>query len=116
MVVIAIAAYGFAWLIPSTAALGDALSVDRNVLASTRRLVGVLWADRRLRTGALVVAWFWLVGAVMLSLVPSMIAQAWGGTEEVVTAGLVLFVLGIATGSFLAARASDCGPISASCR
>jgi acyl-[acyl-carrier-protein]-phospholipid O-acyltransferase / long-chain-fatty-acid--[acyl-carrier-protein] ligase len=57
-----------------------------------------------------VVAWFWLVGAVMLSLVPSMIAQAWGGTEEVVTAGLVLFVLGIATGSFLAARASRLRP------
>jgi acyl-[acyl-carrier-protein]-phospholipid O-acyltransferase / long-chain-fatty-acid--[acyl-carrier-protein] ligase len=110
MVVIAFTAYGFAWLIPPTSALGDALKVDRNVLTSTRRLVSVLWADRRLRTGALVVGWFWLVGAVMLSLVPSMIAQAWGGSEEVVTAGLVLFVLGIATGAFLAARASRLRP------
>ncbi|HUF45733.1 MAG TPA: acyl-[ACP]--phospholipid O-acyltransferase [Aestuariivirgaceae bacterium] len=110
MIVIAIVSYGFSWLIPSTAGLGDALSIDRNVLASTWRLVGVLWADRRLRTGALVVSWFWLVGAVTLSLLPSMVTQSWGGSEGLVTACLVLFVLGIATGSFLAARASTLRP------
>ena len=110
MIVIAVAAYGFAWLIPSTVGLGDALKIERNILASTWRLVSVLWADQRLRTGALVVGWFWLVGAVMLSLVPSMLAEAWGGSEEVVTAGLVLFVLGIAAGAYLAARASRLRP------
>ena len=110
MVVIAIGSYGFACLIPSTAGLGDALTVDRNILASTRRLVGVLWADRRLRTGGLAVSWFWLVGAVTLSLLPSMVTQAWSGSEELVTSCLVLFVLGIATGSFLAARASTWRP------
>jgi acyl-[acyl-carrier-protein]-phospholipid O-acyltransferase / long-chain-fatty-acid--[acyl-carrier-protein] ligase len=110
MIVIAIASYGSATLIPSTVGLGDALTIDRNILASTRRLVEVLWADRRLRTGALAVSWFWLVGAVTLSLLPSMVMQAWGGSEAVVTTCLVLFVLGIATGSFLAARASKFRP------
>jgi acyl-[acyl-carrier-protein]-phospholipid O-acyltransferase / long-chain-fatty-acid--[acyl-carrier-protein] ligase len=110
MIVIAIASYGFASLIPSTAGLGDALRIDRNILASTWRLVAVLWADRRLRTGALVVSWFWLVGAVTLSLLPSMVTEAWGGSEALVTTCLVLFVLGIATGSFLAARASKFRP------
>jgi acyl-[acyl-carrier-protein]-phospholipid O-acyltransferase / long-chain-fatty-acid--[acyl-carrier-protein] ligase len=110
MIVLAIAAYGSATLIPSTVGLGDALTIDRNIVASTRRLVGVLWADRRLRTGALAVSWFWLVGAVTLSLLPSMVMQAWGGSEAVVTTCLVLFVLGIATGSFLAARASKFRP------
>jgi acyl-[acyl-carrier-protein]-phospholipid O-acyltransferase / long-chain-fatty-acid--[acyl-carrier-protein] ligase len=70
MIVIAIAAYGSATLIPSTVGLGDALTIDRNILASTRRLVGVLWADRRLRTGALAVSWFWLVGAVTCRCCP----------------------------------------------
>ncbi|HEX6114637.1 MAG TPA: MFS transporter, partial [Geminicoccaceae bacterium] len=110
MIVIAIGSYGFACLIPSTAGLGDALAIDRNILASTKRLVGVVWADRRLRTGGLAVSWFWLVGAVTLSLLPSMVTQAWGGSEELVTSCLVLFVLGIATGSFLAARASTWRP------
>jgi acyl-[acyl-carrier-protein]-phospholipid O-acyltransferase / long-chain-fatty-acid--[acyl-carrier-protein] ligase len=110
MIVIAIGSYGFARLIPSTVGLGDMLTVDRNVLASTRRLVTVLWADRRLRTGALVVAWFWLVGAVTLSILPSMVTEAWGGNEALVTTCLVLFVLGIATGSFLAAQASKLRP------
>jgi acyl-[acyl-carrier-protein]-phospholipid O-acyltransferase / long-chain-fatty-acid--[acyl-carrier-protein] ligase len=39
-----------------------------------------------------------------------MVMQAWGGSEAVVTTCLVLFVLGIATGSFLAARASKFRP------
>jgi acyl-[acyl-carrier-protein]-phospholipid O-acyltransferase/long-chain-fatty-acid--[acyl-carrier-protein] ligase len=110
MIVLSIAAYASAALIPSTVGLGDALTIDRNVLRSTRRLVEVLWADRQLRTGALAVSWFWLVGAVTLSLLPSMVTEAWGGSEAVVTTCLVVFVVGIATGSFLAARASRFRP------
>src|SRR5919202_1276865 len=51
--------------------------------------------------GGLVTSWFWLVGAVSLSLMPSLIKTI-GGSEEVVTACLAIFSVAIAVGSLLA--------------
>ena len=42
-------------------------------------------ADPRLWWGALVVSWFWLVGALVLSLLPPLVKINIGGTEEVIT-------------------------------
>ena len=55
--------------------------------------------DRRLWWGAMVVSWFWLVGAVVLSLLPPLVKNVLGGTEEVVTAFLAIFSIAIAVGS-----------------
>jgi len=49
-----------------------------------------------------VVSWFWLVGVVMLSLLPPMVKNVIGGTEEVVTVYLAIFSIAIAVGSALA--------------
>ena len=62
------------------------LAIDRNILASTGSLLKHLRADPRLWWGALVTSWFWLVGAVALSLLPPLVKNVLGGTEEVVTA------------------------------
>ena len=58
------------------------------------------------------VSWFWLVGAVVLSLLPPLVKITLGGTEEVVTAYLAIFSVAVAVGSGLAAwlaqAASSC--------
>ena len=36
-------------------------------------------------------SWFWLVGAVALSLMPPLVKNVLGGNEEVVTACLAIF-------------------------
>ena len=64
----------------------------------------------RLWGGAHIVSWFWLVGSVALSLLPALVKDDIGGTEGVVTLGLTTFVIGIAIGSGLAARASHGTP------
>ena len=48
-------------------------------------------------------SWFWLVGAVSLSLMPPLVKNVLGGDEEVVTACLAVFSISIAIGSGLAA-------------
>ena len=48
-------------------------------------------------------SWFWLVGAVALSLMPPLVKNVLGGNEEVVTACLAIFSISIAVGSGLAA-------------
>jgi acyl-[acyl-carrier-protein]-phospholipid O-acyltransferase/long-chain-fatty-acid--[acyl-carrier-protein] ligase len=56
------------------------------------------------------VSWFWLVGAVVLSLLPAVIKDGVGGTEGVVTLCLAVFAIGIAAGSLFAAHLSHVRP------
>ena len=49
------------------------------------------------------VSWFWPIGAIVLSLVPTLVKDTLGGNEAVVTAYLAVFSVGIAAGSALAA-------------
>ena len=51
----------------------------------------------------MVTSWFWLVGAVALSLLPALVKNVLGGDEEVVTTCLAVFSISIAIGSGLAA-------------
>src|SRR6516165_9852892 len=89
--------------IPPTGAGAPDLAVHRNVLVSTAGLLNFLREDRRLWWGAVVTSWFWLVGAVALSLMPPLVKNALAGNEDVVTACLAIFSISIAVGSGLAA-------------
>ena len=48
-------------------------------------------------------SWFWLVGALVLSLLPTLVTFDIGGTEAVVTVFLTIFSVAVAVGSGLAA-------------
>ncbi|HEX2552588.1 MAG TPA: acyl-[ACP]--phospholipid O-acyltransferase [Microvirga sp.] len=89
-------------LIPRTGEAAPSLRVDPNVVRSTGALLRDLWRDARLWRGGVIVSWFWLVGAVTLSLLPPLVKNRLGGTEDVVTALLAVFSVGIALGSGLA--------------
>jgi acyl-[acyl-carrier-protein]-phospholipid O-acyltransferase/long-chain-fatty-acid--[acyl-carrier-protein] ligase len=62
-----------------------------------------LRSDARLWWGALVTSWFWLVGIVVLSLLPPLVKLRIGGDEDTVTAYLVIFSVAVGIGSALAA-------------
>jgi acyl-[acyl-carrier-protein]-phospholipid O-acyltransferase / long-chain-fatty-acid--[acyl-carrier-protein] ligase len=98
----AVLCWGAALMIPKTGEAAPELRVDPNIFRSTRTLLQDLWSDGRLWRGGVIVSWFWLVGAVMLSLLPPLVKNAFGGTETVVTALLAVFSVGIAVGSGLA--------------
>ena len=102
MMVFALACWGAARLIPPTGRGAPDIKISPNVIASTFSLLGALKADKRLWWGGIVVSWFWLVGAVMLSVLPSMVKNGLGGNEEVVTVFLAIFSIAIAIGSGLA--------------
>ncbi len=90
-------------LIPRTGQGAPNLRVDPNIARSTGSLLKDLWSDHRLWWGGLVTSWFWLVGAVALSLMPPLVKTVLGATEEVVTVYLAIFSIAIAVGSLLAA-------------
>jgi acyl-[acyl-carrier-protein]-phospholipid O-acyltransferase/long-chain-fatty-acid--[acyl-carrier-protein] ligase len=103
IILFALLCWGASLKIPATGEAAPSLHVDRNIFRSTGSLLKHLWGDRRLRWGGLVVSWFWLVGAVVLSLLPPLVKITLGGAEEAVTAYLAIFSVAIAVGSGLAA-------------
>jgi acyl-[acyl-carrier-protein]-phospholipid O-acyltransferase/long-chain-fatty-acid--[acyl-carrier-protein] ligase len=103
IVVFSLACWGASLLIPRTGQGAPNLHIDPNIARSTLSLLRDLWIDKRLWWGSLTTSWFWLVGAIVLSLMPPLVKTVLGATEEVVTAYLAIFSISIAIGSGLAA-------------
>src|SRR5215213_2653783 len=103
MLVFALLCWGASLLIPRVGSGAPDLKISANIISSTARLLRHLREDHRLWWGALVTSWFWLVGAVVLSLLPPLVKTVLGGTEEVVTMFLAVFSVAVAVGSGLAA-------------
>src|SRR5881392_845357 len=103
IMVFAALCWGASLLIPRTGQGAPNLRVDPNIGRSTGALLKDLWIDKRLWWGSLTTSWFWLTGAVALSLMPPLVKSVLGATEEVVTVFLAVFSISIAIGSGLAA-------------
>jgi len=103
LMLIALACFAASLFIPATGRGAPGLVVDPNLLASTRDLLGEVRRARNLWTKALGIAWFWMTGAIALSLVPLVVRDKTGGGIEVETAISALFAFGIGVGSIAAA-------------
>jgi acyl-[acyl-carrier-protein]-phospholipid O-acyltransferase/long-chain-fatty-acid--[acyl-carrier-protein] ligase len=99
----ALACWTAALLIPPTGEGAPNLRISGNIAASTVGMVRYLRADTRLWWGAMVTSWFWLVGIVVLSLLPPLIKSALGGNEDTLTVYLAIFSVAVGIGSGLAA-------------
>ncbi len=85
MLVFALLCWGSSLLIPKVGSGAPDLVISKNIASSTIELINHLRSDRRLLWGALVTSWFWLVGAVILALLPPLVKNVLGGNENVVT-------------------------------
>ncbi|MGA2942927.1 MAG: acyl-[ACP]--phospholipid O-acyltransferase [Xanthobacteraceae bacterium] len=103
MIFTALASWIASRFIPKTGEGAPELAINRNILVSTGSLIKQLRVDPRLWWGAIVVSWFWLVGALILSLLPPLVTVNIGGTEAVITVFLTIFSVAVAIGSALAA-------------
>ena len=99
----ALACWLAALLIPPSGEGAPQLKIALNIAASTTAMIRHLRADPRLWWGAMVTSWFWLVGIVVLSLLPPLIKTLIGGNEDTVTIYLALFSVAVGAGSGLAA-------------
>jgi acyl-[acyl-carrier-protein]-phospholipid O-acyltransferase/long-chain-fatty-acid--[acyl-carrier-protein] ligase len=102
MVVFALICWLTARMIPRTGEGAPGLKIEANILASTVRLLIDLKREPKLWWLGLAVSWFWLIGAVTLSLLPTLVKTVIGGSEGLVTAFLAIFSIAIAVGSGLA--------------
>jgi acyl-[acyl-carrier-protein]-phospholipid O-acyltransferase/long-chain-fatty-acid--[acyl-carrier-protein] ligase len=107
MLGLALACWLSSRLIPRVGAKAPDLVVDRNALRSTWSLVASLKQDTRLWRAGLMSSWFWLVGAIILSLLPSMVKGHLGGGESAITTYLAVFAIAVGIGSAIAAWMSS---------
>jgi acyl-[acyl-carrier-protein]-phospholipid O-acyltransferase / long-chain-fatty-acid--[acyl-carrier-protein] ligase len=103
MILTALASWGSSLLIRKTGEAAPELAINRNIFVSTGSLINQVRADPRLMWGAIVASWFWLVGALILSLLPPLVSFTIGGSEQVVTLFLAIFSVAVGVGSGLAA-------------
>jgi acyl-[acyl-carrier-protein]-phospholipid O-acyltransferase/long-chain-fatty-acid--[acyl-carrier-protein] ligase len=103
MILTAFASWGSSLLIPKTREGAPQLAINRNIFVSTGSLIKQVSADPRLMWGAVVTSWFWLMGALVLSLLPPLVSFNIGGSEQVVTLFLTIFSVAVGVGSGLAA-------------
>ena len=110
VVTLSVLCWGASQFIPETGEAAPHLEINNNPLTSTLHLLRELKSDQRIWVGGLITSWFWLVGAVALSLLPPLMKDTVGGDQSVITLGLLVFTVGIAIGSALAALASKNRP------
>ena len=103
MIVFSLISWIASLFIPPTGEAAPNLKVRANIFISTVDLLKQLREDRRIWWGAIVTCWFWVVGAVALSLLPPLVKNVLGGSEGTVTLCLAIFSVSIAVGSGLAA-------------
>ena len=103
MIFTALASWIASRYIPKSGEGAPDLAINRNVLVSTAALIKQLRLEPQLWWGAMVVSWFWLVGALVLSLLPPLVTVDIGGTEALISVFLSIFSIAVAIGSALAA-------------
>ena len=82
------------------------LKLSFNFIADSVRLVGEAWRIRDVRSAMLGISWFWLMGAVYTTQLPTFTRLHLGGNADVYTVMLALFSIGIGLGSVLCAKLS----------
>jgi acyl-[acyl-carrier-protein]-phospholipid O-acyltransferase/long-chain-fatty-acid--[acyl-carrier-protein] ligase len=75
------------------------LKVSLNIFAETARMLAFLWRAGAVLRPALGVAWFWMMSAAVLTVLPLFARSTLGADEGVVAVFQVLFTLGAVTGA-----------------
>ena len=103
---VALAGYGYSLRIPAAAAVAPAIRINWNIFSETARNLRFLNENRTVLNSVLGISWFWFFGATLLVQIPSYSQNVLGGDENLMSALLALFIIGISTGSLLCEKLS----------
>jgi len=104
--VMAVAGRAVAGYIPNTPATDPGLKINWNPISETLRNLQLAHGDLVVFRSLLGISWMWFFGAVFLSQFPILAKEVLHGNEQVASLLLVVFSIGIGTGSLLCERMS----------
>lgn len=91
---------------PDVPAKEPDLKIEKNMIRSTHTLCKNTFQQADLLTAIMGISWFWFVGAVYTTQLPTFVQIHLGGNENVFNLMLALFSIGIALGSVICAKLS----------
>jgi len=103
---VAVAGYLYSRRVPTAPAVAPELRISWNIFSETVRNLKFLNENRVVLNSVLGISWFWFFGATFLVQIPSYSQNVLGGDEDLMSALLALFIIGISTGSLLCERLS----------
>ena len=106
VVLIAIGGTVTAFFMPYVGAKNPQQHIDPNIVRSTKQLLKDTFAQKELYTAIIGISWFWLIGAVYTTQLPTFTQKHLGGNDNVFNLMLALFSVGIAAGSVLCSKIS----------
>jgi 1-acyl-sn-glycerol-3-phosphate acyltransferase len=106
MIGAALLGYATSRAIPSVPSPVPGLRIDPNFLAQTVKVIGHARQARAVWLSVLGNSWFWFVGARALAQMPGFVEDVLHGTHSVYTLLLVVFTIGVGTGSMMCERLS----------
>jgi 1-acyl-sn-glycerol-3-phosphate acyltransferase len=81
--------------------------VDWSFWRTTGKILKLAAKDKYILITILGISWFWFVGSVVISLLPTLVKDVLGGEKSVTTLFLATFTIGMGTGSILTDRFSN---------
>ncbi|MDX1404534.1 MAG: MFS transporter [Woeseiaceae bacterium] len=93
--------------IPITRAADPGISISWNVLRETWRIVGYAREKKSVFLSILGISWFWFYGSAVTLQIPAYTLDVLNGSEEITTALLAAFAVGVGIGSLMCERMSD---------
>ncbi|WP_047249443.1 MFS transporter [Chromobacterium subtsugae] len=106
LLVTAVLGYFSSTAMPAVAPGAPHLKLSWNFLGDSVQLVGKAWRIHDVRCSILGISWFWLMGAVYTTQLPTFTRMHLGGDADVYTLLLALFSIGIGIGSVICAKLS----------
>jgi 1-acyl-sn-glycerol-3-phosphate acyltransferase len=103
---VAAAGYWFSRRIPAAAPVAPDLKINWNIFNETVRNLKFINENQTVLNSVLGISWFWFFGATFLVQIPSYTQNVLGGDENLMSALLALFIVGISTGSLLCEKLS----------
>jgi 1-acyl-sn-glycerol-3-phosphate acyltransferase len=104
---VALCGYLASRAIPLTKAADPALTINWNVFTETWRIIGYAREKKSVFLSILGISWFWFYGSAVTLQIPAYTLDILNGSEEITTALLAAFAIGVGIGSLLCERMSD---------
>ncbi len=101
VLLVAVLGYGVSLWISQTPLENPELKLESNILKSTWNMVRLCRHYPSPFFAVLAISWFWFLGAVLLSQIPSLVKYDLHADDSVVVTFLALFSIGIAVGAAL---------------
>lgn len=103
---LAIVGYLTSLKVKEVPAVDSSIKVDYTFLKPTWEILKLTKKNRDVFLTIMGISWFWFLGAAILSVLPPLVKDVFGGKPEVATTFLAVFTIGMGLGSFLTEKIS----------